>query len=293
MRTTTRGLNDVERFRMMLRALINGERIEVDQGIIRLAGLNKVLLHVLRVVDYRGELRWKQEDGLRRIINMVSEIEGALDGIEHAFIKLIKPVVYVPADVDVLVRRDQVLLAAAKLTRLGYRLLLYEPYTITLVKDGINVDLYIHPSAADLTYARGEEFLRLRTRGEYHGIEVNTIDRHAEVVLTILHAIYKEGILTLNDAVTIMTWLSNDSVKLCEQLRCRNAMELALSIILSSITGSLVLPYKLSLGFWAMNLLTRVLGHREYAPSLMQGIRRIWDARSITQFTNRVMRISY
>ncbi|WP_054857859.1 hypothetical protein [Vulcanisaeta sp. JCM 16159] len=293
MRSTASSLNDVERFRMILRALINGERIDVDQGIIRLAGLNKVLLHVLRVVDYRGELRWRQEDGLRRIINVVSEIEDALDGIEHAFIKLIKPVVYVPADVDVLVERDQVLLAVAKLTRLGYRLLLYEPYTITLVKDGINVDLYVHPSAANLTYARGEEFLRLRTRGEYHGIEVNTIDRHAEVALTILHAIYKEGILTLNDAMTIMTWLSNDAVKLCEQLRCRNAMELALSVILSSITGSLVLPYKLSLGIWAVNLLARVLGRREYVPSLMQGIRRIWDSRSITQFTNRVMRISY
>ncbi|WP_243675881.1 hypothetical protein [Vulcanisaeta distributa] len=152
--------------------------------------------------------------------------------------------------------------------------------------------MYIHQLPTSPTPG-GEEFLRLRTRGEYHGIEVNTIDRHAEVVLTILHAIYKEGILTLNDAVTIITWLSNDAVKLCEQLRCRNAMELALSVILSSITGSLVLPYKLSLGFWAMNLLARVLGRREYVPSLMQGIRRIWDARSITQFTNRVMRISY
>lgn len=251
MRTSAKNPSNAREFRALLRVLINGEHIEVDQGIIKLASLNKVLLHVLRAVDYRGELRWRQEGGLRRIINMVSEIEDALGNIDHAFIKLIKPIIYVPADVDVLVRRDQVLLAAARLIRRGYRLLLYEPYTITLVKDGINVDLYVHPSVADLTYARGEDFLRLRTYGEYHGVKVSTIDRGAEVVLTILHAIYKEGILTLNDSLTIMTWLSDDAIRLCGQLRCRRAMMLALSIALSSIEGSLVLPYKLSMGLWA------------------------------------------
>ena len=293
MRVSVRGLGSVEGFRALLRVLFGGGRVAVDEGIIELASLNKVLLHVLRAVDYGGELRWRQEDGLRRIVGVVSEVEDALSGIEHAFIKLVKPVVYVPADVDVLVRRDQVLLAAARLIRRGYRLLLYEPYTITLVKDGINVDLYVHPSVADLTYARGEDFLRLRTYGDYHGVRVSTIDRSAEVVLTTLHAIYKEGILTLNDAMTIITWLDDDAVRLCRQLRCGRALELALSIILSSISGSLTLPYKLSMGLWAVNLLARVLGHREYAPSLMQGVRRIWDGRSIAQFINRIARVSY
>lgn len=280
---------------MLLKVLINGEHVEINQGIIELARLNKVLLHVLRAVNYDGELRQSQENGLRRVINMVSEVEDALNGIEHAFIKLIKPVVYVPADVDVLVRRDQVLLAAARLIKRGYRLLLYEPYTITLVKDGINVDLYVHPSVADLTYARGgEDFLKLKTLGEYHGIKVSAIDRSAEVVLTILHAIYKEGIVTLNDALTIITWLNDDAVRLCERLKCRRAMELALSIVLSSIAGSLVLPYKLSMGLWAVNLLMRVLGHGEYAPSVfMGGIRRIGDSRSMTQLINRIIRVSY
>lgn len=296
MKISMKGLSNVEEFRMLLRVLVNGERVEINQGIIELAKLNKVLLHVLRVVNYEGELRWGgQENGLRRVINVVSEVEDALNGIEHAFIKLIKPVVYVPADVDVLVRRDQVLLAAARLIRRGYRLLLYEPYTITLVKDGINVDLYVHPSVADLIYARGgEDFLRLKTVGEYHGVKVSTIDRSAEVVLTILHALYKEGIITLNDALTIINWLSDDAVNLCEQLRCGRAMELALSIVLSSIAGSLVLPYKLSMGLWSMNLLMRVLGYGEYAPpSVFMGIRRIGDSRSMTQLINRIIRISY
>ncbi len=269
MRISTKDPGNAGEFRALLRVLVNGEHVEINRGgIIELAKLNKVLLHVLRVVNYEGELRWGgQENGLRRVINVVSEVEDALNGIEHAFIKLIKPVVYVPADVDVLVRRDQVLLAAARLIRRGYRLLLYEPYTITLVKDGINVDLYVHPSVADLIYARGgEDFLRLKAVGEYHGVKVSTIDRSAEVVLTILHAIYKEGIITLNDALTIINWLSDDAVNLCERLRCGRAMELALSIVLSSIAGSLVLPYKLSMGLWSMNLLMRVLGHGEYAP---------------------------
>ena len=132
--------------------------------VIELARLNKVLLHILRASNYDGELRSSQEDGLRRIVNVVAEVEDALGGIEHALIKLVKPVTYVPTDVDVLVRRDQVLLAASRLVRLGYRVLLYEPYTITLVKNGINVDLYVHPSAANLIYARGEDFLKSRVK---------------------------------------------------------------------------------------------------------------------------------
>ncbi len=287
------GHNDSLIFRRLVNVVFGNGISEIDDELIRLARLNKVLLHVLRAAGYEGELRREQEDGLRRIIGIVAEVEDALRGFDHAFIKLIKPVTYVPADVDVLVRRDQVLLAASRLVKLGYRVLLYEPYTITLVKDGINVDLYIHPSAANLVYARGEDFLRLRVVSRYHGVEVDAVDRNGEVVLTILHAIYKEGILTLNDAVTILSWLNEDAMELCKKLRCMHALEFALNVMSMAIRGSLVLPYKLPIIAWAFGLLNRTLANRWYAPSVLQGVKRIGDARSIAQIINRIMRISY
>ncbi|BDR92960.1 hypothetical protein [Vulcanisaeta souniana] len=285
--------NDAEEFRKVLRVLVNGERVNVNPDTLRLAGLNKVLLHVLRIVDYQGDLRREQEERLRRIINMVREIEYALEGIDHAFIKLVKPVIYVPADIDILVRKDQVLLATIRLIRRGYSVLLYEPYTITLVKDGINVDLYVHPSAASLVYARGEEFLDLKATGEYHGVKITTIERHAEVVLAILHAVYKEGIITLNDALTVMFWLNNDAVNLCARLGCMNAMELALSVTYLAIRKSLILPYKLPISVWFTYLLTRTLGNRRYTSSILQGIKRVGDGKFIPQLINRIMRTSY
>jgi hypothetical protein len=279
--------------RDLVKAVILDEPIDLDPEVIELARLNKVLLHILRASNYDGELRSSQEDGLRRVVNVVAEVEDALGGIEHAFIKLVKPVTYVPADVDVLVRRDQVLLAASRLVRLGYRVLLYEPYTITLVKNGINVDLYVHPSIANLVYARGEEFLKSRVKAKYNGVDVLSIDRDHEVVLTVLHAVYKEGIVTLNDVATVIRWLSNEAVGLCLRLRCVQVLELVLTTALLSIRGMINLPYKLPMGYWSSKLLSRVLSNGAYVPSILQGLKRVGDARSLGQLAIRITRISY
>jgi len=277
----------------LARAVILDEPIDLDPEVIELARLNKVLLHVLRVSNYDGELRSSQEDGLRRIVNAVAEVEDALGSIEHAFIKLVKPVVYVPADIDILVRRDQVLLAASRLVRLGYRVLLYEPYTVTLVKNGVNVDLYVHPSAANLVYARGEDFLKSRVETVYNGVRVVSIDRDHEVVLTVLHAVYKEGIVTLNDVATVIKWMSHETVRLCAGLRCAQALGFVLTVALLSMMGSATLPYKLPIGYWSSKLIGRVLGNTAYVPSILQGVKRLGDVRLLGQLVSRIARVSY
>ena len=53
--------------------------------------------------------------------------------------------------------------AAAILVRRGYKLVVKELYTITLRKNGINVDLYLHPSVGNIVFLRAEQL-----RGEVH-----------------------------------------------------------------------------------------------------------------------------
>ena len=277
----------------LARAVVLDEPINLGPDVIELARLNKVLLHVLRVTNHDGELRASQEDGLRRITNIVAEVEDALGSIEHAFIKLIKPVTYVPADVDVLVKSSQVPLATSRLMVLGYRVIVHEPYTITLIKNGINVDLYTHPSAANLVYIRGEELLNSRVEANFNGVRVTGINEDYEVALTVLHAVYKEGIVTLNDSAMVFKWLNDDSLKLCARLKCIHALGLTLTTMLLSIEGQLRLPYKLPIGYWAVKLLSRVIGNTQYTPSILQGIRRINDPRFMIQLVNRITRISY
>jgi hypothetical protein len=96
----------------------------------------------------------------------------------------------------------------------------------------------------------------------------------------------------LNDAVTVIKWLSEGAVELCRRLRCLRAMETVLTLTSLAINGSLELPFKLPINTWAMSLLTRVIGTPEYAASLLQGIRRI-GSRSMHQLINRLTRISY
>ena len=72
--------------RDLAKAVLFDEPIDLDPEVIELARLNKVLLHILRISNYDGELRSSQEDGLRWVVFVVAEVENALGGIEHAFI---------------------------------------------------------------------------------------------------------------------------------------------------------------------------------------------------------------
>ncbi len=45
---------------------------------------------------------------------------------------------------------------AAILVRRGYKLVVKELYTNTLRKNGINVDLYLHPSVGNIVFLRAE-----------------------------------------------------------------------------------------------------------------------------------------
>ncbi|HIC98099.1 MAG TPA: hypothetical protein EYP08_00090, partial [Pyrodictiaceae archaeon] len=110
---------------------------------VRVVAENKVLLHFLRVLGIRDRIRFREEARYRRFVEGLSLVARALEGLEHVFIKLRKPVVYVPADIDVLVDRSCVGKAVSRLVERGFRVVVVEPYSITLACKGIVVDVYV------------------------------------------------------------------------------------------------------------------------------------------------------
>ncbi len=99
--------------------------------------------------------------------------------------------------------------------------------------------------------------------------------------------------MTLNDVATVLAWLNDEALELCNALECMGAMELLLSVALCSFKGRLTLPFKLPTVLWAFKLITRVMGHREYTSSIIQGVERVRDVRFVDQVMDRLSRVSY
>jgi len=73
-------------------------------------------------------MREQQELGISKVIQVVQALSKLLKDYDYAFFKLIKPVSYVPADVDLLIDAGQVRSAAHEIMRLGYTVAVKDPY---------------------------------------------------------------------------------------------------------------------------------------------------------------------
>ncbi|MBS7613181.1 hypothetical protein KEJ48_02910 [Candidatus Bathyarchaeota archaeon] len=195
-------------------------------------------------------MRESQEKAMREIVEVVSTLSKALKGYDYAFFKLVKPVSYVPADVDLLVNVDQTRKAAKRIMELGYRSIVRGPYCITLTRGNSIVDLYTQPSVGGIIFIDGQRLLNHMRITEFSEIEVKTLEPYAEALIVASHSIYKEQIYTLNDYFTVKKWATGRSFKLVEELSCRPALELSIKLNRLIEDGVLETPYKLPPSIW-------------------------------------------
>jgi hypothetical protein len=237
--------------------ILNGERVILEAGhdhLISLAAKNKVLLHLLRALEIKGPSRELQERAMRKVTHVVGVVSRALDGFDYSFFKLVRPIWYVPADVDLLIRRREAGRAAKRIRKLGYRVVVKEPHCVTFAKGSSIIDLYTHPTLGGMAYMDGQKLLEHVKTKEYNGLEVRTLEDHAEALVAAAHAIYKERIYTLNDYFTVKEWSSSKCFRLAEELNCRHALELARSLNERIEGGSLSMPYKIPVSLWFLML---------------------------------------
>jgi hypothetical protein len=258
---------------LVLRTILLGAETAPTAELLRHAERNKVLLEFAEKTN-AAEIAEAEKRKLKRVAEVAAEVHEALKDVEHVFIKLVKPVRYVPADVDVLTSRPK--RAAAALARRGYRLVVKEPYTITLKKNGINVDLYLHPSVGNIVFLRAE-LLRGEVReADFHGVRLPALRPPAETALAIAHAVYKEGEVTLNDVVTYLRWREG-ALEKCREWKCADAAGRFLAALHNVLTGRAPAPRPVPT--WPLNAVKRALTHPDLAPSLLQAPKRLLDPR--------------
>jgi len=253
-------------YRTITRQLVNileGKKFNPEtelelKPLIELATNNKILLQLLTILDVKGSLRKHQEKAMKRTVHVVDVLSKTLNNFDCTFFKLVKPVRYVPSDVDILVKLNEANKVAKKVKELGYRVVVKEPYCITLVKGLSIIDLYAQPTIGGVAYMDGQAILEHTKLAEFNGVEVRTLKGCAEVLVVAAHAVYKERIYTLNDYFAVKEWVSDRSFKLADELNCRPALELALNLNRAVEKGFLQMPYRLPLPAWIILLLRKL-----------------------------------
>ena len=256
-------VTDNATFRIIYDVVVHGKKMPLDEDILvksmEIASKNKVLLHFLRTLGIRNDVRLREEAKYMRFLGNLGVVVDALEGLDYVFIKLRKPVVYVPADIDVLVTRNQVPEAVSRLMRRGFSVKVVEPYCVTMVSESAIVDLYVYPTLGGMIYLDAVRLLEHRVFTELGGIEVPVLETYVEALLAIAHAVYKERIYTLNDYMTVRAWFSTKTIKLAEELNCLNAVGETI-IIHRLVEGQrLALPYRTPLTRWLGLLGCKVL----------------------------------
>lgn len=284
-------------FRIVYEAVVYGKRVSLSRGTlvrcIEVASKNKVLLHFLRALDVRVDARLREEARYRRFLEHLRIVVSALEGLDYVFIKLRKPVVYVPADIDVLVDRGQVSEAVHRLMRWGFRVEVLEPYCVTMVHGDAVVDLYVYPTLGGMIYLDAGKLLEHRVFAEFNGIVIPVLETYVEALLSIAHALYKERIYTLNDYVTVKSWFSRKTIRLAEELQCLNAVEEAFIIHRLVEEHSLALPYRIPLTGW-IRLLGSKISCDELARSTLPNLfRALRDRRFGKLVVSKITRETY
>ena len=265
---------------------------ELD-SIINEASKNKVLLHVLRILNIEEPLRYFQEARMKRIINTVKILSKILKNYDYAFFKLVKPVTYVPADVDILVNTNYFRNVVKEVRGLGFKIKVKDPYCVTFVKGDLIIDLYTYPSLGGMIFINGQELLTYTTIKEINGIEIKALENYAEVLATATHAIYKERIYTLNDYFTVEKWISGKTFKLAEELKCKPVIEISLDLNRKIRQGIIKAPYKIPTYLWIKQLIQKLKEDNLTRATLVNMLKALASKRGVNSLISKFVRETY
>ena len=285
-------------FSSLYRVLVLGEAADLDgsgfECLVRLAGYNKVLLGFLRAVDYRGFLRDREEARFRVFLDRLRLVSRALRGLDHVFVKLYKPVSYVPADIDVLVSRRDMSRAVSRLRDLGYRVEVSEPYCVTLTRGGSIIDLYTDLTlGGGLIYLPSELVFSSVRYVDFSGLEVPVPSRGVEALIAAAHAVYKEKIYTLSDYLTTRSWLSRESIEYASRYCLDQVVSEALAINNMVDSGRIELPHRVPLARWLRIHIQKIASDPIARASSIAMLGILRDPRLGRLIVSKLTRISY
>jgi hypothetical protein len=167
-------------------------------------------------------------------------------GATYALYKFRRPFEHVSVDLDILVKVEDVSRAVRALVSRGFRVVVWEPYTVTLARSGFIVYLYTHPSFAWVVYMDGERFINCCVEEvDVGGLGAKALSREAEVAVAVAHAVDKEHTVLLMDCLVAWSWMSRGVWSIAVEHGVDEALEALLEACSLVRRGLVEAPYKL------------------------------------------------
>ncbi len=212
-----------------------------------LARINKLYLAYLRAVaGLIGDELLRVEARYKWFVENVVEVVEALRGVNYALYKYRKPVDHISVDLDILVEKRDIPRAVNVLRNRGFRVVVPEPYTITLQRKGFIVDLYTEPAFAWIVYMDGKRLLKEYTEDIVVGdVPARGLCREAETVVAAAHAVYKEHIILLMDCLVAWKWMNRKAWDIAIEFGVERALQTLLHVCNLLRSGLVEAPYKL------------------------------------------------
>ncbi|WFO75987.1 hypothetical protein J4526_03835 [Desulfurococcaceae archaeon MEX13E-LK6-19] len=99
---------------------------------------------------------------LGKAVSMVERISRELKDLDYMFFKLVKPIVYVSSDIDILVNRNHIAQVVSKLKNLGSNIVVHEPYCIIMSLCGVIINVYVNSTIGEIIYLDEKVFSSIR-----------------------------------------------------------------------------------------------------------------------------------
>ncbi len=268
--------------------------ISLDPGrLVRHARRNKVLLHFLRVLDVKGSERNYEEDRYAVTIQVLRLVVQALKGLNYSLFKFFRPVVYVPADIDLLASQRDLDKVLGALRGIGFTPVVRDPCCVTLMKGQHIIDVYMHPSFMGVALMDGRRLLNHTHTIDVDGIESVTLKPYAEAAVVAVHAVMKEGIYTINDHLTLKKWFTQETVKVAQSMNCFEAVKQAFKLSREIELGLIEAPHKIFLPTWLKLLATKFISDPWTRATSLNAIRFLAIPRLGKLVVSRLTRESY
>jgi hypothetical protein len=210
---------------------------QFDVELLKLASVNKVpLLYLLSIKERSVEVERYLKyylDRFRGALELMFEISDIFDrrSISYAFFKTVKPFMFTPSDVDLLMEsRFDFNKAVMVLRNGGMMMVNRDLLSVTFFnkRRGLFVDLYLEPTVLDLPYLSKADLFKYVTTNDLDGYSFKTLSPSAEVVATAAHAFFKEQMFNLSDFYTLLVY--GESVKIHELKALSSANWCSLSL---------------------------------------------------------------
>jgi len=284
---------------LRLLKVINGlYRPSIDEArrLAERARLNKLYLAYLRRVGgVLGDELELEESRFRWFTRNALEVVRALKGVDYALYKFRRPVDHVSVDLDILVNARDIPRAVKSLRKRGFRVIVSEPYTVTMGRRGFIVDLYTMPSFAWVVYMDGYKLIGEHSSDtELWGTTVRALSREAEVAVAAAHAVYKEHLVLLLDCLAAWKWLSGRAWRVAAELGVEDALRELLEACDLVKRGLAEAPYRLRPHTLARAYLGKALGDPVFRTTLPNALRYLLSRKNIgAEVLGKLIRRSY